>query len=90
MTGWDIRREGRAWRDDAMSRYQLTPEKTELIAGRLYATEEERLTMVGPARSRQATPRYGTCASSGDITSAPSPNNGRFPVLERGMMPGHG
>ena len=29
-----------------MSRYEMTPEKTEMIAGRLYGTEEERLTML--------------------------------------------
>jgi hypothetical protein len=42
----DIRREGRAWGDDALSRYQMTPEKTEMFEGRLYATEDERLTMI--------------------------------------------
>ena len=40
---WDIRRAGYAWRGEAMSRYEMTPEKTELIAGKLYGTEEERL-----------------------------------------------
>ena len=29
-----------------MSRYQMTPEKTEILDGRLYGTEEERLTML--------------------------------------------
>jgi hypothetical protein len=29
-----------------MSRYQMTPEKTEMVGGRLYGTEEERLTML--------------------------------------------
>lgn len=46
MTTWDIRREGRAWGDEAMSRYGMTPEKTEMIHGRLYWTDEERLTML--------------------------------------------
>jgi hypothetical protein len=46
MVTWDIQREGRAWGDEAMSRYQMTPEKTELVGGRLYGTEEERLTML--------------------------------------------
>jgi hypothetical protein len=46
MVTWDIRRDGHAWGGEAMSRYQMTPEKTEMIDGRLYATEEERLTML--------------------------------------------
>jgi hypothetical protein len=46
MVTWDIRRHGRAWRDEAMDRYELTPEKTEMVGGRLYATEDERLTML--------------------------------------------
>src|SRR5262245_14242686 len=46
MVTWDIRRDGRAWGVEAMSRYQMMPEKTEMFAGRLYGTEEERLTML--------------------------------------------
>lgn len=46
MTTWDIRRDGRAWGDEAKSRYAMTPEKTEMIDGRLYWTDEERLTML--------------------------------------------
>ena len=46
MVTWDIKRGGRAWGDEAMSRYQMTPEKTEMVGGRLYGTEEERLTML--------------------------------------------
>jgi hypothetical protein len=46
MATWDIRREGHAWGNEAMSRYEMTPEKTEMIAGRLYWTDEERLTML--------------------------------------------
>lgn len=45
MVTWDIRRDGRAWGGEAMSRYQMTPEKTEMLDGRLYGTEEERQTM---------------------------------------------
>jgi hypothetical protein len=45
---WDIRRKGRAWKGiEARERYQLTPEKTELIQGRLFWTEEDRLNMLG-------------------------------------------
>lgn len=43
---WDIRRDGRAWGAEAMGRYQMTPEKVEMFDGRLYGTEEERLTML--------------------------------------------
>ena len=46
MVTWDIRRDGHAWGGEAMSRYELTPEKTEMVAGKLYGTEEERLTML--------------------------------------------
>jgi hypothetical protein len=44
---WDIRREGRAWRaGEAHARYELTPEKIEMIGGKLFWSEEERLTML--------------------------------------------
>jgi len=43
---WDIWRDGHAWGSEALSRYQMTPEKTEMLDGRLYGTEEERLTML--------------------------------------------
>ena len=46
MDMWDIHRDGRAWGGEAMSRYQMTPEKTEMIGGKLFGTEEERLTML--------------------------------------------
>jgi hypothetical protein len=46
MTEWQIRRDGRAWGAEAISRFELTPEKTEMFAGRLYATTKERLTML--------------------------------------------
>lgn len=45
---WDIRREGRAWQgDEAMARYDLTPDKTEMRDGKLYWSERDRLTMLG-------------------------------------------
>ena len=43
---WDIRREGRAWGAEAMDRYALTPEKLEMIEGKLLWDEEERLTLL--------------------------------------------
>lgn len=43
---WDLRLEGRAWGTEALSRYDLTPEKIELIEGKLFWSEEERLTML--------------------------------------------
>jgi hypothetical protein len=46
MPAWDITREGRDWSDEAFDRLRLIPEKTEMINGRLYASEEERLTML--------------------------------------------
>ena len=45
---WDIRREGRAWaRDEAMQRYQLTPEKMEMIEGKLLWEEDGRIKLLG-------------------------------------------
>jgi len=45
---WDIRREGRAWSgDEAMQRYNLTPEKFEMYRGKLFWSDEDRLNMLG-------------------------------------------
>ena len=43
---WDIRREGHAWRGNALDRYARAPEKIELIDGKLFWSDEERLTML--------------------------------------------
>ena len=44
---WDIRREGRAWHgDEFSSRYNVIPEKIELIRGKLFWSEEDRLNML--------------------------------------------
>lgn len=44
---WDIRREGRAWRgDEALDRFSLAPEKLEMIRGRLFWSDEERVTLL--------------------------------------------
>ena len=40
---WDIRREGRAWDErEAMDRYELTPEKFEMVDGKLFWSERDR------------------------------------------------
>jgi len=44
---WDIRREGHAWGAEALDRLELAPEKLEMIDGKLYWDDEERLTMLG-------------------------------------------
>ncbi len=44
---WDIRLEGRAWGSEALARYERTPEKLELIEGRLLWSEEDRLLLLG-------------------------------------------
>jgi hypothetical protein len=45
--GWDIRREGRSWtREEWNERRELTPEKIELIKGRLFWSDEDRMTML--------------------------------------------
>jgi hypothetical protein len=43
---WDIRREGRAWGKEGISRYMLTPEKFEMINGKLFYDDEQRLTLL--------------------------------------------
>lgn len=45
---WDIRREGRAWSgDEAMQRYNLTPEKFEMYRGKLFWSDEDRVNLLG-------------------------------------------
>ena len=44
---WDIRRAGRAWGAEAQARYQLTPEKFEMVDGRLFWSDDERLLLLG-------------------------------------------
>jgi hypothetical protein len=44
---WDIRRKGRAWGKEAMDRYALTPEKLEMIRGKLLWSERDRVNLLG-------------------------------------------
>ena len=45
---WDIRSKGRSWRgDEAWDRYQLTPEKIEMIDGKLLWSDEDREPLLG-------------------------------------------
>jgi hypothetical protein len=45
---WDIRNDGRRWnKDEAWSRFELTPEKFEMIDGQLLLSEEERENLLG-------------------------------------------
>lgn len=45
---WDIRRQGRAWNpEEAPGRYQLTPERFEMIDGRLLWDEADRILLLG-------------------------------------------
>lgn len=44
---WDIRRAGRAWHgDEARARYNLTPEKFEMDEGKLFWSDEDRVTLL--------------------------------------------
>ena len=44
---WDVRRQGRAWRsDEVRDRYYMSPAKIELIEGKLFWSERDRLTML--------------------------------------------
>ena len=45
---WDIRREGRAWKaEEAWQRWELTPEKLEMIDGKILWDEDERVKLLG-------------------------------------------
>jgi hypothetical protein len=45
---WDVRRDGRAWQgDEVMARCSLAPEKIELIRGKIFWDDEQRLRMLG-------------------------------------------
>ncbi|MFA5353933.1 MAG: hypothetical protein WC291_06875 [Thermodesulfovibrionales bacterium] len=45
---WNIGRKGRAWKaGEAIQRYELTPDKIEMIEGKLFWSEEARLIMLG-------------------------------------------
>jgi hypothetical protein len=45
---WDIRRSGRAWvSGEAMQRFELTPEKLEMVRGKLLWSEEDRVNLLG-------------------------------------------
>ena len=43
---WDVRLEGRSWGQEGLSRYEMIPEKIEMIEGKLFWSEEHRLTML--------------------------------------------
>ena len=46
---WDLRPEGRAWQSEggeARSRYYLTPDKIEMVEGKLFWSDEERVMML--------------------------------------------
>ena len=44
---WNIKRKGRHWRKEAMDRWELTPEKIEMVDGQLFDTKQQRLLMIG-------------------------------------------
>lgn len=45
---WEIRNEGRSWRSgEAMDRYMMTPEKFEMVDGKLLWSDEDRETLLG-------------------------------------------
>ena len=44
---WRFQLDGRSWGDGALERFDLAPEKIELIRGRLFCSDEERLAMIG-------------------------------------------
>ncbi len=45
---WDIRRQGRAWTgSEAPGRWALTPERIEMVGGKLFLSDDQRLAMLG-------------------------------------------
>src|SRR5687768_9696585 len=44
---WNIGRKGRAWRVEAMQRWELTPEKIEMVKGKLFYSDDQRIAMLG-------------------------------------------
>lgn len=46
-SAWEIRREGRAWGQEAMQRYNLTPGKLEMVGGKLLWSDESRVLLLG-------------------------------------------
>jgi hypothetical protein len=45
---WDIRGEGRSWgKGEAMARYMLTPEKLEMVEGKLLDSDQDRERLLG-------------------------------------------
>lgn len=47
-SAWDIRREGRAWRrEEARQRFELTPEKLEMIDGKILWDDDQRVQLLG-------------------------------------------
>jgi hypothetical protein len=78
---WDIRREGRAWEGgEGLARLELAPEKLEMIDGKLYWDERERLIMLAlllenvgmDAAVRLGDPRLWRAAVA-DLPDAPEP-----------------
>ena len=60
---WRIERTGRAWEgNEAMQRWELIPEKLEMIRGRLLWDEESRIALLLPfcAEAGRAVPRPAT------------------------------
>lgn len=45
--GWEIRLEGRTWdKDEARVRWELTPERFEMVDGMLFWTPEQRINLL--------------------------------------------
>lgn len=45
---WDIRGEGRSWgKDEAWDRFELTPEKLEMVRGKLLWSDKDREMLLG-------------------------------------------
>jgi hypothetical protein len=45
---WRFEREGRSWQsEEAFKKYELTPGKIEMIHGKIFWSEEERVNMLG-------------------------------------------
>ena len=43
---WNVQRAGRRWGHEALELFEMTPEKIEMIEGRLFWSDEQRRTML--------------------------------------------
>ena len=70
---WDIWAEGRAWtRDEGMARYALTPEKMEMVDGKLLGDDDQRLALLALLLENTGRRRCGQAGATRAYGGRPS------------------